>query len=121
MVGPLPFGKNVRIPHGSCEVIGDDKIIESPPDVPSPGTRTVRPPGIGPFLIRVKVTEGIKEPFRQKIGKTLAFLIRKTRILTVGLWVGQIDLAMSDVQVTAQDHGFFPAQVDQVIFQVGIP
>ena len=65
MVGPLPFGKNASVPHRSGEIIGNDKVINPPPDVSGTGSGTVRPPGIGPFFIRVQMAEGIKKPFRQ--------------------------------------------------------
>ena len=60
------------------------------------------------------MAEGIDESGGEQVGELRALLIGETGAVVVGLGVLQVDLLMSDVQISAQDDGFDLIQLTQV-------
>ena len=85
---------------------GYAEIVDTPPGVLCPGAKPVGPPGIDPFLVRIKMTECVDKAGVQKGGKFLSLLVGKTGVFSVGFWVFQIDFFMGYVQVSAENHRF---------------
>ena len=83
------------------------EIIDAPPRIFGSGAEPIRPPGISPFFIGIKMPECIyKTGFRQ-LRKFSPLFIRKSRIFSVCLRIFQIDLFMGYIQIPAENNRFF--------------
>ena len=88
-------------------------IITDPPPAPQGSDRSrtprcaeaVRPPGVDSLFIGIEEAVGIGEAAVEQSCHLAALLVGEARVLAVGLGVLEVDLAVSDVEVAAEDHG----------------
>lgn len=64
MVGAVDFGMDLGSGHFFAELFGDHEIIDPPPGVSLAGLKTVAPPGVCVFEIRIEMPEAVKEAGR---------------------------------------------------------
>ena len=75
---------NASLAHLFSQVIGYQKVINSPSGVVFPGVEAVAPPAVGPGQIWVEVAEGVGEASFQQPGKALPLFVGETGVATVG-------------------------------------
>ena len=68
-----------------------------------------------------RVTKAVDKACLQNRIKAAAFFVGKTGVLAVGLWVGQIDFPVCDIEIAAEYHGFAGFQAFDVGEEVDIP
>lgn len=101
------------------QVITDNEIIKSPPDILVASTRPHTPPG--PLLDPgMQLPERVFPPGLQQLAEHLPLLNREPCSALVALRPRQVDLLVRDVQVPAKDGGLGLLEVVQVGREVGV-
>ena len=104
MVGPHDFGMDCSALESVAKTLGYAEIIDTPACILGAGLETVGPPGINACGIGIKIAEGIDKTSCQKSGKAVSFLVGKTGIFAVGLGIFQVNLLVSYIEISAEDH-----------------
>jgi len=88
------------------QLFGNAEIVDAPTDIALPRPRSVRPPTVTFGRLRVQVAKTINESSFEDSVKTRTFFIRKSRVFSVRLGVGEINFGVGHVEVAAEDDGF---------------
>ena len=98
----------------------NQKIVESPADVPGAGRAHGTPPRV---MLRtlLEFTKGVEKPSSDKGIEPGAFLGRETVVLHVGLGIREINFRVRDVEVAAENDGLFLLQLFKELQEILVP
>ena len=85
----------------------DAKVIDAPSDITLTRGGTVGPPCIAFGGIGVEVAKAVDKAGLDDGVETGSLFVSKARVLSIRLWVGEINFGVGDVEVTAKDNGFY--------------
>jgi len=109
MIRALDIGQNIRAHNSPPAGRIHEEIINTPADIPLAGIAAITPPGIVAGIL-IKLPEGVN-PTRLGVGiQPLSFFRGKSGVIDIGGWIGQIFFGVSDIEITADHHRFFPGQ-----------
>ena len=89
--------------EGGEETVGDEEIVDTPPDVLLSCLEAVGPPRERLFF-GMQVTERVGKTILEQLAELLSFFIGEARIAVVGLGVLQVDLFMCHVSWCRADR-----------------
>ena len=104
MVAAVDFCVNLCVRELVAQAVGEQKIVDTPSGIFLSCPEAVRPPRVS-YLFGIKRAETIHESIFQKLCHLGSFLVGETGILTICLWILEVYLLMSYVQVAANDNG----------------
>ena len=120
VVGAEDVGEDVAVCEVGAEGGGGSPVVEPPSDVLGAGIAAVGPPGVAAGG-GVEGAEDIEEAGVEEGGEAIAFLLGEAWVEAVGAGVGEVDFLMGDVEVAAEEDGFFAGEVEEVLAEVGVP
>ena len=87
--------------QSGSQQLRDDKIVDTPTDISSASVRPKTPPRIVPVTL-LELAEGIDKARIDNCVEVRSFLIRKSSVFPIRLWVGQVVFCMRNIQVPAK-------------------
>ena len=109
------------IPQTVFQTLRYHEIINSPSGILLSCLKTVRPPGINAFCVRIKKTKRINKSTVKQGTEFFSFLICKSGVLTIGLWIFQIDLCMCHIHIPTYYHRLCLFQLLQILSEIILP
>ena len=106
--------------EGGEETVGDEEIVDTPPDVLLSCLEAVGPPRERLFF-GMQVTERVGKTILEQLAELLSFFIGEARIALVGLGVLQVDLFMCHVHVSTYNHRFLGVELTEIAAEVLLP
>ena len=98
----------------------DHEVIEAPPHVACPGSRSIAPPGIVPLTL-FEFAKRIDESRFDDGIEVRSFLVRESSISSIRLRIRQILLRMGHIQIAAKHDGLSRLQFLHPFQESGIP
>src|SRR5262245_417606 len=120
MVGPKDVGVDECAFEPWAQASAQEKIIDTPADVPRAGVGERRPPGVMPAAF-LEFAKGVNKASLHKRSEASAFLRREAVISEVGFRVSKINFSVCHVQVTAENHRFTALELFEVTQEVAVP
>ena len=120
VVGAEDVGEDVAVFEVGLEAGGGGPVVDAPSDVPGAGIAAVAPPGVA-LGCGIEGAEDVEESGFQQGGEASAFLVGEAGVEAVGAGVGEVDFLMGDVEIAAEEDGFFGGEGEEVVAEMGVP
>ena len=98
----------------------DHEIVQSPPDVLGPASCSHAPPRVLD-LLWILVSEGVNPTAFQELTEAVAFFDGKSCRLLIAFRPGDVNLLVTDVEVSTEDHSFLLAEVVTIFLEALVP
>lgn len=114
-------GSDIGVAYLRHQALRYEKIVDAPAYVLLAGASAVAPPAVGSGQTGVEFAERIGESGSEQFGESGTLLVGKSGVAAVCLGVGEVDLFVSHVEITADDNRFVRVEAAEKIAESTIP